>query len=209
MGKFRNLAGQTFGMLKVLYDTGERARNGGVFWIIECISCGNLKKMHSASILHQNTACGCQNGPLHTSHGLSKHRLYGIWKNMITRCLLPGSRRYENYGGRGITVDISWIGKPNGLLSFYNWAMANGYSEDLTLERLDVNGPYSPENCTWIPMGKQAQNKENTRWVIFNGEKMCVREAHRRYGKVTYEAVLARLNKGWSPEDALLKPRVK
>ena len=132
-------------------------------------------------------------------------RLYGIWFHMKGRCYNQNHRAYKNYGARGITVCEEWR------LSYDNfkvWASCNGYQEDLTLERLDVNGPYSPENCTWILKKYQNRNKRNTKYVNIFGERLNLAEACTRYSKVPYVTVKSRLRKGWSDEYAVLLPSI-
>ena len=80
------------------------------------------------------------------THGLSKTRLYTIWHSMKCRCHYPATNQYKNYGGRGIKICDEW---EKGFLPFYNWAMSNGYKDDLTLDRINVNGNYEPSNCKW------------------------------------------------------------
>lgn len=98
---------------------------------------------------------------------MSETKLYYIWCSMKTRCYCETAKEYKNYGGRGIRVHSQW--KEN-FMSFYDWAMANGYQEGLSIERKDVNGDYEPSNCTWITRKAQTRNKRNTIRVEHNGE---------------------------------------
>lgn len=98
-----------------------------------------------------------------------KHpRLYRIHAGMIDRCLNPKNENFHNYGGRGIVVCLKWIKDKN---AFIEWALANGYQENLTIDRIDVNGGYNPENCRWATVRQQAQNKRNTRYITYKGEQ--------------------------------------
>jgi hypothetical protein len=92
-----------------------------------------------------------------TDMGLAKTRLYTTWKNMKSRCYNKNIPAYTDYGGRGITVCEDWLSFSN----FYEWAMANGYNDNLTLERIDVNKGYFPDNCKWIPKTEQPKNRRN------------------------------------------------
>ena len=100
-------------------------------------------------------------------HNMTGTRLYGCYKGMMSRCYREKDIHYNAYGGRGITVCAEW---KNNAKAFINWALSNGYSDDLTIERIDVNGNYEPSNCTWIPMKDQYDNKRQNVMITFNGE---------------------------------------
>lgn len=104
-------------------------------------------------------SCGCQRykdlALRSTKHGYCKTRLYHIWRGLFKRCRNKNSTDYYNYGARGIDICKEW----ENFINFKNWAMANGYEDGLTIERIDVNGNYEPSNCTWITKKEQAKNK--------------------------------------------------
>lgn len=130
-------------------------------------------------------------------------RLYGIWSNMKNRCYNSNSPSYKNYGGRGIDVCEAW----KTYSGFRNWAVRNGYADSLTLERLDVDKGYSPDNCTWITKGKQASNKQTSIRVTFEGETKILSEwADDPRCSVKYHTLYARLRNGWNFEDAIKAP---
>lgn len=106
-------------------------------------------------------------------HGMTGTRLYNIWNSMKGRCGNPNNKSYKDYGGRGITVCEEWL---ISLLTFYNWAMSHGYSDDLTLERENPNGNYEPDNCCWIPKSEQQENCRNTVYVFAFGESKTLRK---------------------------------
>ncbi|MBQ1780613.1 MAG: hypothetical protein II001_04185 [Bacteroidales bacterium] len=123
-------------------------------------------------------------------------RLHKIWSGMKYRC-----RHNKQYLGRGIVVCDEWqLYEP-----FRDWAKANGYRDDLTIERIDVDGNYCPENCTWIPFEEQARNRTTTRWVEYNGEKMSLSKAAELSG-MPYKLVHGRIKNGWDLERALTTP---
>ena len=114
----------------------------------------------------------------------SNTRLYRIWSSMKSRCTSPSHTAYINYGAKGITVCDEWSGDFG---AFREWAMATGYDEDAprgkyTLERIDVNGPYSPQNCCWKTIQEQERNKRTTIYVEDNGEMVCLKEYCDRHG---------------------------
>ena len=104
-------------------------------------------------------------------HGESKTRLYCAWQNMKARCYRKSTREYNNYGGRGITVCDEWI---HSYENFKGWSIQNGYSDKLTLDRIDVNKGYSPDNCRWITNKEQQNNKRDNVIYTFNGETLTL-----------------------------------
>ena len=138
------------------------------------------------------------------SHGLSGTRLYMIYNNMKSRCYKPYANEYKEYGQRGIKICSEWIEK-NGFVNFYNWAMVNGYSDDLTIDRIDNDKGYSPENCRWITRKAQLNNKRNNRIIEYNGESHNVSEWVIITG-IPRNTLVKRLNSGWEAEVALTKP---
>ena len=108
-------------------------------------------------------SCGCDKN---YKHGESETRLYEIWHHMKQRCYNPKSTGYKNYGGRGITVCTEWLGKENGFINFRDWAIQNGYKEELQIDRIDNNGNYSSDNCRWVTHQENSQNKRTTKLTL-------------------------------------------
>ena len=146
--------------LGMIFATEESKRKTR-FGIYKCGFCGNEFK---AQVQHINSgatiSCGCYNkrraSETHKTHGLGDTRLYIIWANIKARILIPKKENYINYGGRGITICDDW---KNDFMSFYNWAISNGYSEGLSIDRIDNSGNYCPENCRWTTSTIQNRNK--------------------------------------------------
>lgn len=156
-----DIIGAKFGLLTVVEYVGEKTITcGSKRKLYRCLcECGNERIVERGLLFNKRIFhCGRKFHPT-TKHGLHGIRLYGIWKTMKTRCFNHNCEKYKNYGARGITVCNEWR---NDFKKFYDWAMSNGYEENLTIERIDVNGNYCPENCTWIPACKQAKNKTNS-----------------------------------------------
>ena len=107
--------------------------------------------------------------------------MHGIWRDIIKRCENSKCKSYKNYGGRGISICQKWR---NDFISFYNWAIANGYENGLTIERKDVNGDYCPENCCWITRGEQRNNRRDTLRFCGKTLKELVEESGLKYDAI-------------------------
>ena len=135
------------------------------------------------------------------SHGESKTRLYRAWQNMKARCYRKSTREYNNYGGRGITVCDEWI---HSYENFKGWSIQNGYSDNLTLDRIDVNKGYSPDNCRWITNKEQQNNKRDNVIYTFNGETLTLAQWSEKLG-ICYKTLQKRI-RNWGVEKALATP---
>lgn len=168
--------------------------------------CGNNKTVILNNLTRGLTSsCGCtrkqKSRERLTTHGLSNTRLSNIWDKMKERCHNLNHEAYHNYGGRGIEVCSEWR---KDFMNFYNWAMANGYAEGLTIERVDSNKGYSPDNCTWIPKSEQARNTRRQVYITLFGETKILADWLRDDRTVSHSTYRRRLNKGLKPEQALL-----
>ena len=142
---------------------------------VECVNCGKKSIVRPDTLLYNKfTSCTCQ---LRTSGGASSTRLYGVYHNMKYRCNKETAQGYHNYGGRGIKVCEEWSGK-DGFIKFQEWALSSGYREGLSIDRIDVNKGYSPENCRWIT------KSENTRLANIDN-----RVQHRKADKGEYYGI--------------------
>lgn len=160
--KFNDLTGQKFGMLTVIKQMPNNANNK-VMWLCKC-DCGNEAIVIGSRLYTGKTkSCGClitqKLIERSTKHGYCHTRLYGIFQNMIDRCENPKNKTFSYYGGRGIKVCEVWRNKETGKQAFCEWALANGYEQGLTIDRIDVNGNYSPDNCRWVTMKIQCRNR--------------------------------------------------
>lgn len=182
MGKLRDLTGQRFGRLTAIKFVGHKRigirQTSQVLWLCKC-DCGK-ETIKSSQYLKNGTvkSCGCLKIEICKSkskHNLSTSRLYSVWSNMKDRCNNPKSTFYRYYGGQGISVCNEWQGE-NGSSNFINWALEHGYSENLTIERIDGSKGYSPNNCKWIPQSEQSRNRSNTHFITYKGETLTLSE---------------------------------
>lgn len=203
MPKKLDLTGQIFGRLTVL----SRAPNIGKKTAWRCIClCGTEKTVQTVHLTRGLVhSCGCINHDnlvrRNTTHSLSSSRLYKIWANIRSRCSNPNAQSYEVYGGRGIQICDEW----KDFEAFYRWAVAHGYHDDLTIDRIDNDAGYFPDNCRWITQKQQCRNKRNNHLLTFRGETLCISEWADRLG-LTPGALLSRIRRGWSVDEALSTP---
>ena len=136
-----------------------------------------------------------------TTHGESKTRLFKIWTTMHERCERVGHDHYKHYGGRGIKVCEEW----KEYVPFASWARGSGYREDLSIDRIDVNGNYEPGNCRWVTEKEQQNNKRSNRVVVYNGKAYTLTQLAETVG-LKKTTLKERLNAGWSVEEAVTRP---
>lgn len=209
MAKAMNLENQRYGRAIVL----KRVENKGryVRWLCKC-DCGNefialTQHLRSGSV----KSCGCllkeiasqKFIKLNTKHGKHKTRLYKIWAAIKGRCFNKNNCAYKNYGARGITICEEWI---NNYPAFEEWANANGYNDTLTIDRIDVNGNYCPENCRWATRREQQNNRRVNHYIEYNGEKKTIAEWARTL-KIPHNRISGRLSRGWSIKNALSRKK--
>lgn len=135
-------------------------------------------------------------------HGMRNSRIYNIWRSMRQRCNNPNCKNFHNYGGKGITVCDEW---KNSFEAFCEWAMKSGYEEGLTIDRIETDGNYEPGNCRWTSQKVQQNNRSNNRKICVNGTCHTLGEWSEITG-LKISTIWARLQSGWSDEDAITKP---
>lgn len=189
-----DITGKSFGRLTVIWFSHTKAKQA--YWKCKC-SCGAHIVVRGNSLLMGNTkSCGCLNKDLITTHCMSKTRLYGIYRGIDQRCNNTNDRGYKYYGGRGIKC--LW----SSFEEFYS-DMYDSYLEHIekygekntSIDRIDVNGNYSKENCRWATWEEQANNKRNNHVVYVGGNKLTVPEAARKYN-INYSTIKTRLRAG-------------
>lgn len=191
--------GDAYGKLTIVSEV-DQTGNGRRF-LCKC-DCGQEKEVNLSKLRSGNTkSCGCfqleSRGRANITHGMTGSRLYNIWYGMKDRCTNPNSSTFNYYGGRGIRFSDEW----KNFAPFMEWALSNGYQDDLTLERKDVDKNYDPGNCEWVSMRVQNLNKRNTLLVEYKGETKPLKTWCKELGK-DYLRVWKRLNRGWSTSDA-------
>lgn len=191
MGNY-DITGKTFGYWTVLRKDIPQHGKQNSRWICQC-KCGNIKSViRSTLISGRSQSCGCKpidRKGINQTHGMSKTRLYHEWASMRKRCSNPNDKYADSYYNKGITVCDQWN---EHFEEFRNWALKNGYSDDLTIDRIDNSKGYFPENCRWISIEEQQRNRTNNVYVEYEGNIWCLRTlcmqlgfpyklAHQRY----------------------------
>ncbi|HUT44500.1 MAG TPA: hypothetical protein VMW95_09200 [Desulfobacterales bacterium] len=204
---FKDLTGGKFGKLIVLkYDRSNK--RGKALFKCQC-ECGNIKVIIGTSLSFGRTqSCGCLRegqtkklNELNYKHGMNGKPIYNVHRAMLNRCNLETDYHYPGYGGRGISVCKEWMK----FEPFYKWAVANGYSEGLTIDRVNNNGNYEPSNCRWTTYKEQARNSRNNRIIDIDGESLCVAEWGEKLG-IKPQIISKRLFRGWPERRAVLTP---
>lgn len=181
MGKSQDLTGKRFGRLTVI-ALDKTVNRKGCFWKCKC-DCGNETTVLASRLnIGKTKSCGCLKHDNYKDgaeyNNIKYKRLYSIWAKMRHRCEYEKDVAYESYGGRGITVCKEW----HDFNSFKDWALCNGYSDDLTIDRIDNNAGYSPSNCRWADRVQQANNTRSNRLLTYNGKTMTLSEWSRELG---------------------------
>mgnify|MGYP006992064717 CR=1 FL=1 len=206
MGKFIDITGQKFNRLTAISIYGKNADNR-ITWLCKC-DCGNEvvvagKQLRSG----QTKSCGCYNKELttirNTKHGKRYTRLYRIWLLMKNRCNNPKDKYYYCYGGKGVKVCDEWT---NNFESFYEWSIASGYNDKLSIDRIDSDKGYQPDNCRWTTNKEQQNNKTNNHYITYKGKTQSMKKWSEEL-KIDYSTLRNRINVyQWDIETALTAP---
>jgi len=198
---FRDLSGRTFGRLTVIAYT-ERRYQASIVWHCRC-SCGVDTFVPSPRLINGHTkSCGCLNHEAQRTHSGTGTREHQVWASMVARCRTPTHHAFARYGGRGIAVCERW-------LKFENFIADMGLRPPgrLTLERLDNDKSYGPENCKWATWAEQTRNRSDNVRLAHDGLTLCIRDWSNRTGLHFY-TIRGRIRRGWSVERALTTPPI-
>ncbi len=209
MSKIINLIGKRFERLIVI----ERSENikERVAWKCQC-DCGNTKIVTSQDLKHKKVkSCGCLrketaciNNRKTIKHNKTNTRLYRIWQGIKSRCYYNKNLEYKNYGARGIKICDEWL---HDFMNFYDWAMQNGYKEELTIDRINVDGNYEPNNCRWVTYRIQENNRKNNKIIEYKNKKYTLSQLS-DFLKIPYATLSWRIKNNWKEEDLTLKPNL-
>ena len=210
MSKEVNLIGQRNGRLTCVEYLGLKKRPDGrnnKIWRCVC-DCGK-EKIVTTNTFRNSQSCGCYKSEvLHNLRykGTESHLLYGVYRQMQSRCYDSTSQHFKNYGGRGIQVCDEWLGE-NGLDNFREWAINSGYKKGLTLDRIYNEKDYSPDNCRWVDMKTQSNNKRNNLYFEMDGKTQTLMQWCEEYN-VPYSRIRVRVQvMGWDLKEALTTTR--
>ena len=212
--KYTDITGKKIGLLTVIGRAKDSETCKNSSWLCKC-ECGNTKVVSRCSLRNSEkkgfrASCGClKYASRNFTHSMSKTRLYHEWLSMRNRCYKSQPKDYKSYEGRGITVCDEW---KDDFVSFMDWALSNGYAEDLSLDRIDVNNGYSPDNCRWITIEEQQRNRRDTIHIFFEGRDWCLKSlcehidfpyktAHQRYTTAKKKGIEITVEKLFRPID--------
>lgn len=205
----RDIIGEKFGRLKAIKFFEKKNKNNSDYWLWKC-DCGNEKvilKTHvtSGSIV----SCGCYQLEKTTKHGLHKTRFYNIWGQIKQRCLNRDNKNYHHYGGRGITVCDRWLKFKNFRDDMYESYLDHKGKygrKNTSIDRIDVNGNYCPENCKWATVEEQNNNTRYNILITYNGETLTLTEWSNKLN-INRDTLVYRHKKGWKDDDIITRPK--
>lgn len=204
----KDLSGMKFNRWTVI-KRGKNTMRGQATWLCRC-DCGTIREVAGADLRNNKSkSCGCLQkevaGDTNRTHGKSFSRLHRIWRGMKSRCENPKNFKASRYHDRGIAVCKEW----HEFIRFYEWAVNNGYSDELSIDRIDNDKDYSPENCKWSNAVEQANNKSTNHMLTYKGKRQSMSMWSKEIG-IPYGALRSRINqRHWSTEKALSTPLLR
>ena len=199
-----DISGKRFGNLVAIKRVENHKHQS--YWLFLC-DCGRYEEKPKLAVT-RGISTRCRHcgraiaGLKNSTHRMSESRLYQCWLDMKHRCYLKTQKNYKNYGGRGITVCDEWLNKKNGSSNFINWALSNGYKENLTIDRIDVNGNYCPENCRWATRKEQGNNTRFNHYITIDGVTLNAKGWCEKLN-ISTSSFYYRKRKGLSDKDSL------
>lgn len=201
MAGCENLKGKIFGYWTVIERAENHPTTRSAQWLCEC-ECGTRRIIRASQLKSgKSKSCGCHKNDYNKTHGGKGTRLYEIWRQMRYRCENPNNQAYEKYGARGITVCEDW----HDFAMFRKWAMENGYKDSLSIDRIDNDKGYSPDNCRWETSRVQMNNRRMCHVLEYGGEKLTVSQWAEKLG-VPRSTLMNRIKRGWDIEKVLKTP---
>lgn len=207
-----DITGQKFGKLIVLRVGTPKIKPCGKTvkkWLCKC-DCGNLAEVATSDLTSgHTTSCGCVKrnalAAATIKHGMTGTRIYNIYRGICARCYNKKSTAYVNWGGRGIIICSEWLGE-NGFNNFYKWSISHGYADDLTIDRIDNDGNYEPENCRWTSLLVQANNTRKNVYITYNGKTQSLPDWCRELD-LEYSMIYVRYRRKWNVERMFNQPK--
>ena len=198
----RDFTGMKINMLTVV----ERVYiNEKPLWRCTC-DCGKEIFVRHTRLTHGQKSCGCHATKMlverNTKHNQRHSRLYAVWRGLRSRCNNTKYPNYRDYGGRGISVCKEWDNTDDGFQNFYEWSMDNGYSDELTIDRIDNDGNYEPSNCRWATPKQQCNNRRSNVFLNYKGLIHTVSEWSEII-QIDSSVIYQRIYKGWSVGEIL------
>lgn len=198
--------GKRFGAWLVIKEI-ENNRSGRQF-LCKC-DCGVERVVNYSNLLSKrSSSCGCTPRKYNIKYKKdipNRDRLLNIYIGMKDRCYNPNNKSYKYYGQRGISICKEWLDENVGFENFANWSNKNNYNDNLSIDRINVNGNYEPSNCRWATNSMQSRNKRNNVYLTYNGKTQTVSEWAKEIG-CAYNTIRYRMAHGWDIEDILSKP---
>jgi len=206
MNKKEDLVGKVFGRWTVIKSVDEKHGHNSDYWTCKC-TCGKTSNITRYDLTNGHSkSCGCYSayllGNRKRKHGARNTRLYSIWLSIRNRCNRVRNDNYKWYGARGIQVCDTWN---KDFIAFREWALANGYNDNLTIDRINSNMGYYPENCRWSDMTTQNNNRRDN-VLIKIGDEVDTLSNWAKHSGIPYGCLYRRKALGWS-EDELLLPK--